>query len=339
MERLRLSRPVFIKGIKIAVGSTAAIFLSELLGLDFAGSSGIITLLTILDSRVDTFKLSLQRILSFVFSMTVAYVISRTPIGDAAGFLLYIAIVVEFSYLVKWDSSISTNAVFGTHIFLSAESVIMNRGMMLNELGLLVTGTTMAIVMNLRMPKLEKELSENMDYAEKETKRLFRKMIINISKKEKLKETLAETEALTVFLERAEKTAVLSMHNSDDDNGNFFLGYFTMRKNQCDIMIHFIKCFSAVNFLPENSERAIAFLHEVADNFSITDDVDKRLRNLNLLLDEFKAYPLPTTRDDFETRAILFHVLNEMEEFLNLKKEYRRYISPEQIHNYFGVGI
>ena len=59
-------RRLLLKALKIAAGSGMAIIAAELLGLSYATSAGIITLLTVQDTRQDTIQLTVDRILSFL---------------------------------------------------------------------------------------------------------------------------------------------------------------------------------------------------------------------------------------------------------------------------------
>ena len=46
------------------------------------------------------------------------------------------------------------------------------------------------------------------------------------------------------------------------------------------------------------------------------------LRDLDILRSEFKKMELPKTRDEFESRAQLLQFLNDMEEFLLIKRNF-----------------
>ena len=55
-----------LKALKIAAGSGIAIVAAEFLQLSYATSAGIITLLTVQDTRQDTIQLTVDRIMSFL---------------------------------------------------------------------------------------------------------------------------------------------------------------------------------------------------------------------------------------------------------------------------------
>ena len=69
-----MNRHTWIQVFKIGIGSAIAIFLAEWMGLSYATSAGIVTLLTIQNTRKDTFHLAIRRIISFGVTMCIALV-------------------------------------------------------------------------------------------------------------------------------------------------------------------------------------------------------------------------------------------------------------------------
>lgn len=63
-----------LKALKIAAGSGIAIVAAEFLQLSYATSAGIITLLTVQDTRQDTIQLTVDRIMSFLLCVGLIYV-------------------------------------------------------------------------------------------------------------------------------------------------------------------------------------------------------------------------------------------------------------------------
>lgn len=58
-------RKILSRALKIAVGSSLAIFVAQLLRLQNATAAGIITLITIVTTRWETVQLSYRRVMSF----------------------------------------------------------------------------------------------------------------------------------------------------------------------------------------------------------------------------------------------------------------------------------
>ena len=65
MKRINLKQVNWMKALKIAGGGVAAILLAEALGLQNAASAGIITLLTVQNTRRETVMSSVRRFAGF----------------------------------------------------------------------------------------------------------------------------------------------------------------------------------------------------------------------------------------------------------------------------------
>lgn len=55
-----------------------------------------------------------------------------------------------------------------------------------------------------------------------------------------------------------------------------------------------------------------------------------QIEKLHGIFEEMKTEPLPQSREEFENRAILYHILMDLEEFLVFKKRFVE--SLEDIH-------
>ncbi len=329
--KMSIDRRTVIKSIKIALGSAAAIVLSGLIGLDYATSAGIITLLTIQDTKTDTLRLSVHRLLSFAVSMAAAWLICKIPVHNTVHYCIYLLVVVEVSYLMKWDGSISTNAVFGTHIFISNETAHVTAHVLINESGLLIIGTLMAMLMNWKMPDLEREIKEDIEYVEKEIKRLFGSIVQHLSEKNELDKTYDDVLKLAERLDGAVNLAANNMSNTENEYSQVYLDYFLMRRNQCAILRHLIRSFESIESIPEILRPAVDFLNELASGFSVMADADEQLSRLETVMGGFKSCPLPASREEFETRATVYHIMNEAEEFIKLKRNFWRQTGPDRI--------
>lgn len=139
-------KKAFLQAVKIAVGSSFAVFVAETFHLQFAASAGTVTLLTIVTTKWETIKLSLYRILSFGVSVVLAGIIFQTIRSEWIGFGLYIFLVVSICNFMEWKAAISVNAVIGTHFLTERDFSYEFIG---NEFFLVAIGITVAVVLNL----------------------------------------------------------------------------------------------------------------------------------------------------------------------------------------------
>ncbi|MDE6960446.1 MAG: hypothetical protein K2P27_06250, partial [Lachnospiraceae bacterium] len=160
----RKHRRMILKGLKIAVGGCLAIAVAELFHLQYAASAGIITLLTVQDTRKGTIQLAKDRLLSFLLSTFLIFLCFHA--ADHLGWVrygVYIFLMVITSYYFEWQNAISVNAVMGTHYLMSWNCSL---AFALNELSLVIIGTGVALVMNWKMPSRLKEIQDGMQKIE-----------------------------------------------------------------------------------------------------------------------------------------------------------------------------
>lgn len=145
-------RKIISRSLKIAVGSSLAIFVAQLLGLQNATSAGIITLITIVTSRRETVQLSYRRVMTFFLSVILACVIFQAVPWAWIDYGIYIFVMAVICQLLNWDSTVSLNAVIGTHFLTSQDFSLI---FILNEFSLVLIGIVFAILLNL-YPRTER---------------------------------------------------------------------------------------------------------------------------------------------------------------------------------------
>ena len=74
--------------------------------------------------------------------------------------------------------------------------------------------------------------------------------------------------------------------------------------------------------MPEQAEIIAGFVDFVSESIGKMLVLDAQLERLYDILDHIKTQELPKTRQEFESRAILYHVLMDMEDFLLIKKRF-----------------
>ena len=117
-----------------------------------SAAAGIITLITIVTSRHETVQLSYQRVMTFFLSVALACVIFQAVPWAWADYGIYIFVMAIICQLLNWDSTISLNAVIGTHFLVSQDFSLV---FILNEFSLVLIGIIFAILLNFypRAPK------------------------------------------------------------------------------------------------------------------------------------------------------------------------------------------
>ena len=145
MEKARQVKRVLLQAIKIAVGSSVAIYLAHILGLEYEASAGSITLLTLVTTKWETVKLSFYRMATFVLAVVLAALTFGHMTSSWLAYGIYVFLIVAVSHSLGWSATISVNAVIGTHFLMTRD---FSPEFIRNELFLVMIGLTIAIVLN-----------------------------------------------------------------------------------------------------------------------------------------------------------------------------------------------
>ena len=137
---MKMKTEEIIKLIKYVTGSVAAVLLAAALQLQFAYAAGIITLLTIQDTKKETVRITAKRMIIFVIMTILSAVIF-----PFAGYHVWAFGIVLIPYLfscmaLDMKEAIAPIAVLCTH-YVSAKSC--SPSMILNEFLILVIGAWM----------------------------------------------------------------------------------------------------------------------------------------------------------------------------------------------------
>lgn len=83
------------------------------------------------------------------------------------------------------------------------------------------------------------------------------------------------------------------------------------------------KHFSRFYMTYEQTRILSDFTSKVAVNIHADNDCIELIRQLTLLREEYRQTELPKNMEEFENRALLFQFLNDLEDFLIIKKEFK----------------
>ena len=104
----------------------------------------------------------------------------------------------------------------------------------------------------------------------------------------------------------------------------YYIDYIEMRIKQLDSIKRMKSHFSRFYMNYEQTLIMADFTKDVAMNIYDGNDCIELLYKLKKLRFSYRDMELPKTRDEFENRAMLFQFLNDLEDFLTLKKDFRK---------------
>ena len=320
MEQIRI-RKALLQAAKIAVGSSAAIFLAEFFHMQFAASAGTIALLTIVATKWETMKLSLLRIVTFAMAVLLSWITIRFFHSEWVAYGVYIFGIVMICELLGWKATISVNAVIGTH-FLSVMD--FSCSFILNELGLVVIGISIAIALNLfHYNKGSREaIVQNMRYTESQLQMLLGELTAYLSNREMQRNVWQDIETLERKLQGFLADAYDYQGNTFVSHPGYYIDYFEMRMKQCAILHNLHYEMKKIREIPKQAAVIAEYILYLMDYVVERNAPDEQIRRLDEIFQTMKKEPMPVTREEFESRAILYHILMDIEDFLYTKKRF-----------------
>ncbi|MFP7733058.1 aromatic acid exporter family protein [Priestia aryabhattai] len=302
--------------IKTAVGTSLAIIIAQFFHLEFFVSAGIITILCIQNSKKKSLRSASDRFiacsLSILFSFIFFEGITYHPLVIGLMLLLFIPVTVIF----KVNAGIVTSSVILLHIYSKGN---MTWGIVFNELGLIVIGIGVALLVNLYMPSLDQELRTY----QREIEENFRSMLKEIALYLRTNDSSWDGKEIanTVkILEKAKSLAFRDVENHFVRGENYYYRYFKIREKQLEIIERTLPLITAIDLVVEQRYMIADFIEELSLSIHPGNTAKLFLAKLQHLREAFAEMPLPNTREEFEARADLLHVVKEIEQYLVIKQ-------------------
>ncbi len=171
-----------LKLLKIAIGSAAAIFLADRLGLNYSTSAGIITLLTIQDTRRETIMIAAKRIGAFLLATVLAYGLFQLFGYHVFSFGIFLLLFIAGCMSLRLQDAVSINAVLATHYLMEKN---MSFSLIGNEALILLIGAGIGTLLNLYMPGKSREIRAMQYQLEEDLRTVLLRMSEYIKKEDK----------------------------------------------------------------------------------------------------------------------------------------------------------
>ena len=317
-------KKALILASKIAVGSSLAIYTAEFLSLEYAQSAGIITLLTLITTKKGTVKLSLYRLVTFVI-VEIITLVTFVPIqSEWVAYGLFVFLVVLICELMGWRATISTNAVIGTHFLMATN---FTPEFFANEFMLVAIGIMYAFLLNLIQDNQgqKEHFAKNIEMVEAKMQDVLAEVaeyLASDSRGEVGKNVWTDVSALRSHLVKLLGEAWEYEENTFEDDGGYYANYFEMRLDQCRTLLHLHDAMSKIKTIPRQAKVIEDYIRYMLPYVTELNVPVLQLKYLEDIFVGMKKEPMPVTREEFENRALLYHILMDLDEFLLVKKRF-----------------
>ncbi|CAM3990001.1 aromatic acid exporter family protein [Mesobacillus thioparans] len=305
--------------IKTALGTALSIVIAQLLGFENYVSAGILTILCIQVTKKRSLQASWHRFLACIIAMAFSAVffegIAYHPVVIGLLLLFFIPTVVMF----RAKEGVVSSSVIIMHIYSAGK---VTGGLLFNELGIITIGIGVALIMNLYMPSVDYKLEQY----QREIEAQFKKIFSEIAKYLRTNDSSWDGRELTetaVVIEKAKSLAIQDVENNILRDENLYYQYFKIREKQFEIIERVLPSITSIPQHVEQANMVAGFIEELAKGIHPGNTVLFYLEKLLRMKAEFENMELPKTREEFEARAALLHFVNEMEQFLLLKRSFK----------------
>ncbi|MGT2911543.1 aromatic acid exporter family protein [Streptococcus cameli] len=304
--------------IKLVLATVLAIYTAETLRLAYATSAGIIAILSVLDTRKSSLKMALDRLWSSLLALTLAALTFWLFGFEMWTLAIYLALYVPTAYLLNWQAGIAPCTVLVTHLLLEQRIDLAFLG---NELALFLIGAGFALLINLYMPSQEKQIESY----HQEVEDLLKQILLKFESFLLTGDGRNEAELINQLdqtLDQALEVVYLDRHNQVFHQTNYQVHYFEMRAQQNKILRNMAKHINKCQLEAKESIILASLFARCADQLSRQNPGLELRQDIELFHQTFRERPLPQTRDEFETRATLFQLLQELADFIQLKVDF-----------------
>ncbi|WP_312471882.1 aromatic acid exporter family protein [Neobacillus sp.] len=301
--------------IKTAAGTAASILIAQQLGLHNFASAGILTILCIQVTKRRSLRTAWDRFLACVLAMPFSAIffegIAYHPIVIGLMLLFFIPTLV----MLRAKDGVVTSSVIILHIYMAHKISWANFS---NELGVITVGIGVALLINLYMPSVDNKLKDYQRKIEGNFKIIFAELVRYLRTGDSNWDGKEITESARL-LDEAKMLALIDVENHFLREENIYFHYFKMREKQFEIIERVLPIVTSITNTVKQGKMVADFLEELSVNIHPGNTAYIYIDKLSEMKKEFEEMELPKTREEFETRAALLQLVNEMNDYLIIK--------------------
>ena len=311
--------------MKTAAGAAIAIYLAQLLQLDYYVSAGILAILCIQPTKKKSIRAAFSRFVASLIGIAYAFVffegIAYHPIVFGVMILLFIPVLVS----LRFSDGFVSSAVILLHIY---DSKNLTGGLLLNEVTLMAVGFGTALAVNIYMPSIEKKLDDYRNQIETLYSTIFKEIANYLRQGESTWSgvELMESEKL---VKKAKALAYQDVENHVTRLENKYYRYFDMREQQLDIIERILPKITELPVEVGHSHLVAEFLEDLAAHVHSGNTAGHYLYKLAAVKADFAKMPLPDNHQKFLAMAALYQVIEEMESYLEIKSSYQGFTNKK----------
>lgn len=314
--------------IKMTSVTIIATLVSYFSGCTFYLTSGILAMISIQKTKKQSIEITIKRIILVTITIIIASLVFNTFHTLSIYFLLIVMIVL-MGFLSKSQVGIIPSVVVLTQLYSVNE---LNLTFSFETFMMVFIAFSVTLVFNMFYPSSVssqlRDLRNQIDLLISET------LLIIAIQLEKGKHDFIDLSVSEQHLSSLIQQIEMKTGDLVFSNHNAILEYVYMRQEQYHMLVEIERSIMKLTKHTKAHEDIAKYLMRLKDDIGLENKATEQRVIINQLLEDYRKRDLPSTRIEFENRAILYHILLELEEWLLLKIRFHNNCDTSDIKNY-----
>lgn len=315
----RITKYIGMRTLKTAIGAALAIFVAQLLGLDYGVNTAIVVILSLQNTKRKSLNLAGVRIASSVIALAIAWAVFSVVGFNPAAFGVYLLIFIPVVVRFRLNEGLVPSSVLVSHL-LASNSVAM--ASLINEFAQMVIGASIALILNLYIPGIESHILSDLV----RIKQLKFSILGNMGNILGRSGKIGETRSLLSELGERIKLANQRVTSEHGDNFNrsmdYYLRYLKMETDHLDTLEYMERQVTILSECDEECEIASNFTAKILEQLKKQSIEKEAADKLKDYLDAFSHRGHAQTREEFRNKAALFEYLTDLNRLLEIKSDF-----------------
>lgn len=305
--------------VKMVLATLLSIYVADFFQLEHILAAGIIAILSLLDTKRASFITAFKRTASTVTAFLIASLIFYFFGFTVTAFGIYLIIYIPIAYRFDLQSGIAPCSVLVTH-FIGAGSIAWE--WQINGFLLMTIGATSALLLNLWMPSHKSELAESKREVDESIRMILKDISSRLSGQSLPYKISDKVKAAQEQVSSAKSEALKDYDNQLFRKNDYSLRYVQMRQQQLTLISKMMHSLQNIHMGSAQAKILAELFHNTSEQLNEKNTGLLLLENITDLYRDFRQSKLPETREEFESRAYLFLLLNDIEEFIEIKRAF-----------------
>ena len=193
-----------------------------------------------------------------------------------------------------------------------------------NEFLLVLIGITIAVILNLFHDyRSQREyLIHNMRVTEERLRAILLELASYLASEEMQRNVWDDIKSLEADLQGYIGDAYEYQDNTFQSHPGYYIDYFEMRMKQLSTLHNLHYEAKRIRMIPAQAQIIADYIRYFSDYVVEHHSPEEQIGKLEQIFIDMKDEPLPESREEFENRAVLYHILMDLEETLASSVDY-----------------